>query len=91
MVVAPGKETTMTNTETTTPLPRAPREHSKADRLLTLLQTGTGACLDDMMEATGWQAHTVRAALTGLRKRGYLVERHIEGTMTCWRIAKSAA
>ena len=91
MVVAPDKEPTMTKTDTTTSQPRAPREHSKTDRLLSLLQSGAGACLDDMMEATGWQAHTVRAALTGLRKRGYDVERYVEGTMTCWRIAKSAA
>ena len=28
------------------------------------------------MTATGWLPHTTRAALTGLRKRGFLVERH---------------
>ena len=26
------------------------------------------------METTGWLPHTARAALTGLRKRGYAVE-----------------
>ncbi len=27
------------------------------------------------MTATGWLPHTTRAALTGLRKRGFMVER----------------
>ena len=29
--------------------------------------------LDELVEATGWLPHTTRAALTGLRKRGYEV------------------
>lgn len=68
-----------------------PREHSKASRLLALLKTGTGASLDDMTEATGWLPHTVRAAMTGLRKRGYQIERHIEGSVTVWSITEDAA
>ena len=34
-----------------------------------------GASLDALIQATGWLPHTTRAALTGLRKRGYAVER----------------
>jgi hypothetical protein len=33
-----------------------------------------GALLDKIVAATGWLPHTVRAALTGLRKRGYAIE-----------------
>jgi hypothetical protein len=51
-----------------------------------MLQTGTGASLDEMTEATGWQAHTVRAAMTGFRKRGFTVERHVEGNTTVWSV-----
>ena len=40
----------------------APRV-TKAAKLLTLLQTGTAASLEEMVEATGWQSHTVRAAI----------------------------
>ena len=43
-----------------------------------------------MIEATGWQAHTVRAAMTGLRKRGYPVERHVEGSVTVWSLPQAA-
>lgn len=64
--------------------PKAPRVHSKTDRLLSLLRSGTGASLEDMTAATGWQAHTVRAAMTGLRKRGFSIERHVEGNTAVW-------
>lgn len=70
---------------------RTPRANSKADRLLMMMRTGTGASLEEMTEATGWQPHTVRAAMTGLRKRGFAIERHIEGNTTVWSIAAEAA
>lgn len=79
-------EITMTNSSTSPATLNPPREHSKALRLLELLRTGRGASLDDMIEATGWQSHTVRAAMTGLRKRGFAIERKIEGTITVWSI-----
>lgn len=64
-----------------------PRRHSKAERLLEMLRAGTGASLEEMTDATGWQAHTVRAAMTGLRKKGHVIARHVEGNTTVWRIA----
>ena len=36
-----------------------------------MLSTDMGATLDELTGATGWLPHTARAALTGLRKRGY--------------------
>lgn len=65
----------------------APRPHTKAERLVELLRNGTGASLEEMTEATGWQSHTVRAAMTGLRKKGHAITRHVEGNVTVWRIA----
>jgi hypothetical protein len=38
-----------------------------------LLQRDCGATLEELIAATGWLPHTTRAALTGLRKRGYSV------------------
>lgn len=70
--------------------PKAPRANTKNQRLLGMLTTGTGASLEEMVEATGWQSHTVRAAMTGLRKRGYEVERHTEGTTTVWSVKARA-
>lgn len=63
---------------------------TKSVKLLTLLQTGTGASLEDMVEATGWQAHTVRAAMTGLRMKGHTIEKHIGGNTTIWSVKPAA-
>ena len=50
---------------------RPPRAGSKLDRILGILSTDKGATLAELTGATGWLPHTARAALTGLRKRGY--------------------
>ncbi len=46
--------------------------------ILNLLRRAEGASIDDLTSATGWQAHSVRAALSGLRKRGHDIERSLE-------------
>lgn len=43
---------------------------SKKGAILALLQQPKGAAIEDLIAATGWQVHSVRAALTGLRKEG---------------------
>ena len=43
-----------------------------------------------MMDATGWLPHTTRAVLTGLRKKGHLIERGKRVDITTWRIAGEA-
>jgi hypothetical protein len=53
----------------------APRDGSKLARVIELLQRADGATIIDLTHATGWLPHTTRAALTGLRKRGYAVIR----------------
>jgi hypothetical protein len=46
-----------------------PRQ-TKAAVVEALLTRERGASLEALCEATGWQAHTCRAFLTGLRKKG---------------------
>ncbi len=53
--------------------PSRPRPTSKAGIMLALLEAPDGATLAKLMQVTGWQAHTIRAALSGLRKRGFSV------------------
>jgi hypothetical protein len=53
--------------------PSAPRGGTKLARVLELLQRDCGARLEELIAATDWLPHTTRAALTGLRKRGYAV------------------
>src|SRR4051812_20822935 len=52
-----------------------PREGSKQALVVGLLSQPKGASLNDLIAATGWLPHTARAALTGLRRRGFAIER----------------
>ncbi len=57
------------STEKTTPSKRprnsAPREGSKTTIILDLLKRPGGATLQEIMDATGWQKHSVRGFLAG--------------------------
>ena len=53
----------------------SPRAGSKQALVVAMLTKDKGATLDALVEATGWLPHTTRAAITGLRKRGFAVER----------------
>ena len=53
--------------------PSAPRGGSKLMHVVELLERDCGSTIEELIAATGWLAHTTRAALTGLRKRGYKV------------------
>lgn len=46
---------------------------TKKARLIVLLKTRKGARTPTICKSLGWQKHTVRAALSGLRKEGHLV------------------
>ncbi len=48
---------------------------SKADRVMGLLKRPEGAGIADMQAATGWQPHSIRAFLSGLRKKGIEIGR----------------
>lgn len=52
----------------------APKTPSKISRVVDLLRRKQGALLIDIVDATGWQPHTARAALTGLKKKGHAIE-----------------
>jgi len=71
-----------------TKVSREPRAGSKQAQIIGLMRCKNGATLDDMVEATGWLPHTTRAALTGLRKKGYTIERAKSSKgKTAYRIA----
>jgi hypothetical protein len=53
-----------------------------------MLARKSGATLNALTDATGWLPHTTRAALTGLRKRGYaLTLERQEGKPSVYRIS----
>ena len=49
---------------------RKERRQTKASKVEALLARKAGATLDQMCDATGWQAHTCRAFMSGQRKKG---------------------
>jgi hypothetical protein len=51
------------------------RPGSKQAIIVDLLTRPKGAALEELIAATDWLPHTTRAALTGLRHRGYAIER----------------
>jgi hypothetical protein len=57
------------------PVGVSPRAGTKQALIVEMLSTERGATLDALIEATGWLPHTTRAALTVLRKKGYVIER----------------
>jgi hypothetical protein len=72
--------------------PMSPRSGTKIAEVIALLGRGDGATLAELVAATGWLPHTARAALTGLRKRGYDV-RLVRGdreTAAAYRVTESA-
>ena len=65
---------------------------TKKSEIIALLQQPEGASLEALIAATGWLSHTTRAALTGLRKSGYEIERRqTEGQGSIYRIVMPAS
>jgi hypothetical protein len=58
--------------ETPVETPTAPvqrRKGTKQETLIEMLRAEGGATIDEIVEATGWQAHTVRGAMSGALKK----------------------
>ena len=69
------------------------RTVSKKDRLISMLRRDDGTTITAISSALGWQPHTTRAAITGLRKAGHKVETakpEDGGSGLIYRIALSA-
>ncbi len=65
--------------------------NSKSAAVAKLLARPKGATVDEMMTATGWQPHSVRAFLSGLRKRGQvLIREERKDGRSAYRIGAAA-
>lgn len=69
----------------------AQKRPTKQDLVLTLLQGEGGVPLGAITQATGWQPHTTRAMLTGLRKKGHAVMRSRVDGETRYAVAAVAS
>ncbi len=66
------------------------RAGTKQATLIDMLKTPNGASIAQMGAKTGWQPHSVRAALTGLRKRGFAITRErSDAGVTVYRLAEA--
>ena len=61
---------------------------TKKDQLIKLLGAKAGVDIKSLSEKLGWQQHTTRAAMTGLRKAGYEVaaDKPAKGGLSKYRI-----
>ncbi len=69
----------------------AVRPGTKQAQLIDLLKRKSGASIDEIVEATGWQAHSVRGAISGVLKKklGLAVESAVvEGRGRIYRIVE---
>jgi hypothetical protein len=74
-VMAAASRTSRASRETRHPAaPRQPRTGTKQEAVLAMLRRDEGATITQVMDATGWQQHTVRGFLAGLKRRGITVE-----------------
>ena len=63
------------------------RPGTKQALIAGLLAREQGATLDELIAATGWLPHTTRAALTGLRRKGFALDKSSrEDGKTAYRI-----
>ena len=69
--------------------PTDPRPDTKQAQIINLLRRSKGSAIAQMMEATGWQAHSVRGVMSGAlkKKRGLkIVSEKTEGRGRVYRI-----
>ena len=52
-----------------------PAKPTKIEIILKQLRRPSGASIAHLQKTVGWQPHSLRAALTGLRKKGHTIER----------------
>ena len=67
-----------------------PTKYTKIAAVIRLLRRSSGATIAQLQKATGWKPHSVRAALTGLRKKGHDVQRDKNARgVSVYRITKA--
>jgi predicted ArsR family transcriptional regulator len=51
-----------------------PEPKTKTQHVIHLLSSEVGATLDEMSAFAGWQPHSTRSFMTGLKKKGHVIE-----------------
>ena len=85
----PNPEPVQTPDDTGTAKPVAIRAGTKQAQIIAMLQRPEGATVAEMVEATGWLAHTVRGSISGALKKKLglpIAAEKVEGRGTVYRI-----
>lgn len=72
--------------KTSNKAPATTAKPSKIGMVIDLLRRPEGATLSEIGSATEWLPHSIRAALTSLRKKGHAIEKSKRDDVTCYRI-----
>lgn len=75
-----------------TPIPSPLKTPNKQSQLIALLNDPKGADIQILMQATGWQPHSIRGIISGVlrKKLGLEVVHQKEGGNSIYRIATAA-
>lgn len=68
-------------------MPIQKKRSTKTSLVIKILSRDKGATLIEMSKATGWLAHSCRAFLTGLRKKGSILKEQRNDGQLSYRIA----
>jgi hypothetical protein len=69
------------------PVQSAPRPGGKLGVIIERLSAKTGATTDELVEATGWQRHSVLGALSKLKARGFSMRLEEQAGRKAYRLA----
>ncbi|MCF6232843.1 MAG: DUF3489 domain-containing protein [Rhodobacteraceae bacterium] len=76
-------------TPKTPPVTKSPRAGTKQAHLITMLEAQSGASISEIVAATGWKAHTIRGAISGVLKKKLglaVISEKIEGRGRIYKI-----
>ncbi len=86
---APAKPTPINATSVDGGLAEAPaRPGGKLGLIVDRLGTKAGTTIEELAGMTSWQMHTVRAALSRLRTRGFAMRRDRDGERKAYRLER---
>ncbi len=72
-------------------LDAAKRPGGKLGLILDRLEGTAGATIDELVDATGWQKHSVHGALSQLRSGGFAIRLEAKEGRKAYRLAQMAA
>ena len=82
----PSQKSTRAATAELAPEPALPRPRGNLGVIVDRVAAKAGATIDELVEATGWQRHSVRGALSQLRTRGFALTLDVTADRKVYRL-----